>query len=132
MKKALFAAAVLMALPMSAQAFKADKRLPVADIGNATFEVVARGGTGPKAYWCAAAQYARSIGATSGERIFLAKGPGPSSTLPGRTAVQFTTNPDVAGVTPLEPQSGLSVTATGDNLSVVEAQQYCYQGLRRS
>ena len=125
-------ATIMMILPISAQAFTAERGMPVADIGNSTFEVVARLGTGPKSYWCAAAQYARYSGATSGDRIFLVQGPGPSATLPNRTAVRFTTNPDAAGVAPLEPQSSLSVTAPGDNLSVAVAQQYCTQGLRRS
>jgi len=133
MKKTLpLAAALLLALPVAGHAFIADKGLPVANIGNATFEVVARGGTGNKAYWCAAAQFARDSGAQSNTRLYLVQGPSPSASLPNRTSVKFTTNPQAAGVTPIAPQASLSVDVPGDNLSVVSAQQYCYQGLRRS
>jgi len=96
------------------------------------FEVVAAGGTSNKAYWCAAAQFARSMGAGASTRIYLADGPGPSQTIPRRTAVKFTTQPQAAGVAPISPQGVLSVSAIGDNLSVASAEQYCNQGLRRS
>ena len=43
-------ATIMMILPISAQAFTAERGMPVADIGNSTFEVVARLGTGPKSY----------------------------------------------------------------------------------
>lgn len=129
---AILAIAAVSSLPLPAQAFTGERGNPVADIGNARFEVVAGGGTGPKTYWCAASQYARFLGLTSGDRIYLARGPGPSQTVPDRRAVQFTTDPQAAGVDPLDPQSGLSVDIPGDNLSVVQAQQYCTQGLRRS
>ena len=126
------ASAILLAIPMAAQAYTASNRLAVSDIGNATFEVVARGGTGSKAYWCAAGEYAQSIGAPSNGRVYVVTGPGPSATSAGRTAVQFTTNAQAAGVTPVSPQASLTVSVPGDNLSVAAAQQYCVQGLRRS
>lgn len=129
---ASLAVAIAIALPTAGQAFTADKRVKVNAIGNSTFEVVASGGTGNKLYWCAAAQYARSIGVNGSNRIYLVMGPKQSQTLAGRRAVHFTTNPSAAGITPVEPQSGLSVSVPGDNLSVASAGQYCYQGLRRS
>lgn len=126
------ACALALALPASAHAFLADKNLRVAQISGAKFEVVSSGGTSNKAYWCAAAQFARSLGTPSNGRIYLVEGPGPSASIPNRTAVQFTTQPQAAGVTPIAPQGVLSVKVPGDNLSVASAQQYCHQGLRRS
>ena len=124
--------AAMLAMPLSAQAFTGERGNPVVDIGDATFEVVARGGTGPKTYWCAAAGYAWLNGLSSSDRVYLVRSPGPSEAIPGRTAAQFTTDPNAAGLTPLEPQSGLSVSTPGDNLSLIQARQYCTQGLRRS
>ncbi len=128
----ILGAVALLATTAAAQAFTAQRGNVVADIGNATFEVVARGGTGPKTYWCAASEYARFTGFSGNDRIYVVRGPGPSQTVPGRRAVQFTTSPDAAGLTQATTQMGLTVDVPGDNLSVIQAQQYCTQALRRS
>ncbi len=131
-KTILFAAACALAWPAAGVAFVAENSLPVNAVSTAEFEVVARGGTGSKAYWCAAAEYATSQGAKANTRLYVVEGPGPSASTPGRTAVRFTTDPGAAGVTPVNPSLVLSVSVVGDNLSVVSARQYCYQALRRS
>lgn len=131
-KTILFAAACALAWPAAGLAFVAENRLPVNSVSAAEFEVVARGGTGTKAYWCAAADFAESQGAKANTRLYVVEGPGPSASIPGRTAVRFTTDPNAAGVTPVTPQLVLSVDVVGDNLAVVSAKQYCYQALRKS
>jgi len=131
-KTILFAAACALAWPATASAFVAENLLRVNATGATQFEVVATVSAGAKDYWCAAAQYAISQGAVANTRLYLVEGPGPSSTIPGRTAVQFTTDPAAAGITPVNPQLVLSVNVVGDNLATVAAQQYCYLQTRRS
>lgn len=69
-------ALLLALLPVSASsagfAFSAVNRFPVAEIGNATFEVIARGGrVGARDYWCAAGDYGISLGIPSSRRMYL-------------------------------------------------------------
>ena len=131
-KSILFAAACAFAWPVAGQAFVAENKLPVNALGATEFEVVASHGAGSKAYWCAAAEYATYKGAVASTRIYVVQGPSPSASVPGRTAVRFTTDPEASGVTPVNPQLVLSVDVVGDNLAVTSAKQYCYQALRRS
>lgn len=101
-------------------------RFPVAQVDNATFEVIARGGrVGARDYWCAAGDFGLSQGIRSNTRVYLAGAEGPSVTQPGRKAVRFTFDPQAAGLTPIAPQLTLSVDAVGDNMSLVAAQQFC-------
>ncbi len=132
MKPLALVAVLSASLPTIASAsdivFQAKNRFPVAEIGNATFEVIARGGrVGARDYWCAAGDYAFSRGARTNARIYLARPEGPSQAIPGRKAVQFTLDPQKASVTPIEPQLSLTVKVPGDNLSVALARQYCYR-----
>ena len=133
MKKVLcYAFACGLAWPAAALAFVAENRLPVNAVGTAEFEVVARGSTGTKDYWCAAGDYALSQGASAETRVYLVQGPAPSTSAPGSTAVRFSLDADAAGVTPVAPQLILSVSVVGDNLSVVSARGYCNRATRRS
>ena len=121
-----------LAWATSAQAFVAENRLPVNAINTAEFEVVARGSTGTKDYWCAAGDYALSQGASANARVYLVEGPGPSSTVAGRKAVLFSLDAEISGITPKEPQLILSINVVGDSLSVVSARGFCDRGSRRS
>lgn len=106
--------------------FTAINRFPVVDIGNARFEVIARGGrVNAQKYWCAAGDYGLARGIRGNTRIYLAEAEGPSVSTPGRKAVQFTFDPQAAGVTPIQPRVSLSVRAVGDNMTVTAARQFC-------
>ena len=123
-------ALVLIALPSALGAvgigFTAVNRFPVAEIGNARFEVIARGGrVTAQSYWCAAGDYGISRGLRGNTRVYLAEAEGPSVSNPGRKAVQFTLDPQSAGVTPIEPRLSLSVRVPGDNMTLTAARQFC-------
>ena len=116
-----------MVLPDAADAYTARNQMIVEDIGNSTFEVVSRRGrTGARDYWCAAGDFATARRFPAGARIFLVRAPGPSVTQPERKAVQFTMQPDAAGIVPISQQLSLTVTTVGDNLSVALAREYCH------
>ncbi|WP_050928275.1 hypothetical protein [Aestuariivita boseongensis] len=101
-------------------------RLPAVQIDATRFEVIARGGrVGAQDYWCAAGLFGLSQGLRSNTRVYLVAPVGPSVMQPGRKAVQFTFDPQAAGVTPIAPQLTLSVKAVGDNMSLALARQFC-------
>ncbi|MCE8009366.1 hypothetical protein [Aestuariivita sp.] len=126
MRRAFAIAALIATLPFSAQAFTAENRLNVADIGGGVYEVVGRPGiSGARQFWCAAGDYAFSLGVPTNTRVYLVSGRQPSVTEPGRTAVRFTLDPRAAGITPLTPQLVLTVKVPGDNLSVAVAREFC-------
>jgi len=102
-------------------------RFSVAQVDATKFEVIASGGrVGARNYWCAAGDYGISQGVRSNTRVYLAVAEGPSVTTPGRKAVQFTFDPEAAGITPISPQLSLSVKAVGDNMTLSAARQYCF------
>ena len=125
MRRLIALVTALAVLPLSAHAFTAQNRHKVADIGGGVFEVVGQPGSGARQFWCAAGDYAFSRGAATNARVYLVEGRGPSVSQPGRTAVRFTTNPQAAGITPINPQLTLNVKAIGDNLRVASAREYC-------
>lgn len=131
MRRLIALAAITALLPLGAQAYTATNRLKVAPISDSVFEVVARGGTGARDFWCAAGDYALKQGARSNARIYLAGGRQPSVSEPGRTATRFTLSPDAAGITPIAPQLVLTVDVVGDNISVASAREYCAVDISR-
>lgn len=132
--RALAVSAVLLStIPFTAHAYTAKNRLDVAQIDNAVFEVVgSTGGSGPRDYWCAAGDYALSLGVRGNTRVYVVSGVQPSVSQAGRRAVRFTITPEAAGVTPISPQLTLGVDTPGDNLSVAAARQYCSPDISRS
>ena len=122
---------LFLSLPLAAQAYTAQNRMSVADLGGGVFEVVQRGAAGPRDFWCAAGEYALSLGAADAARIYLVSGVQPSVSQPGRKAVRFTLSPQAAGITPVPPQLSLTVKVPGDNLRVISAREYCYQDISR-
>lgn len=129
MRHLIFLTACLAALPISAHAFTTNNSYGVAPVNEAVFEVVSRrGASSPRGFWCAAGQYAFSLGVRTNTRIYLVSGRQPSVTDPGRTAVRFTLAPEAAGITPINPQLSLSVDVPGDNVSVAAAREFCLTG----
>ena len=120
--------AVLLALPMSAEAFSARRHMRVYPVDELVFEVIAPTAAVAGDYWCGAADYAqRALGAPWTARIYIVRGRGPSVTTGRRTAVQFTLQPEAAGVRPIEPVFVMNLMKPGDNMSVAHAMRFCDQ-----
>lgn len=131
MRRIIIATAIIAALPVMSFAFTAKNRLTVAPVNEAVFEVVGRPGSGAREYWCAAGEYARSLGVRTNTRVYIESGRQQSVSQRGKTAVRFTIAPDAAGVTPISPQLVLNVDTPGDNLSVASAVEYCNLNISR-
>ncbi|TMV08046.1 hypothetical protein FGK63_11410 [Ruegeria sediminis] len=118
--------ATTLVLATQAQAFSSANGYRVNQVDNAVFEVIPRGRSNTNFYWCSASDYARRVlGAGWQDRIYIARGYGPSVTTGRKTAVQFTLNPQAAGVTPLESGGFRSGLQAGDSMSVQQANAYC-------
>lgn len=121
-------AALLLALPIPAEAFNARRNMHVNPVDSAVFEVIAPTAAPGGDYWCGAADYAqRALEAPWIARIYIARGRGPSVTTQRRTAVQFTLQPEVAGVQPLDPVFVMNMMKPGDSMTVAHALSFCDQ-----
>lgn len=121
LKKIVFVAlAGALALPASAQTFRAENRVNVTPVAGG-FAVADGNGFGARGMWCAAADYARDrLGASGTQRLYVAQDR-PSGT---RGPVVFTL--DATGLTPSRVFSvGSSIRTAGANLSVDHAQTFC-------
>ena len=113
----------------AAQAYTAINGLTVNPVPGG-FEVVARGGDGPRQIWCAAGAYVRATqGQAANPRIYVMSPMGPSQTRPGWRGVQFTTQPsaDLAA----GPRTGdggnysVRIKTPGFSLSTGHAEGFC-------
>ncbi|MEX0349534.1 MAG: hypothetical protein AB3N15_08910 [Paracoccaceae bacterium] len=89
------------------------------------FEVVPYSLAQTDEYWCGAAQYAhRRLGADWSQQVYMASKQVRSSAAGGRSAVQFTLNPEAIGLEPVEVhvRTGLTV---GDHMSITRADTRC-------
>lgn len=116
-----------LSLPGAALAFRAFNGAEVAVIAEGVFEVTDRGGSAAQAFWCGAGDFVTATGGASNQRIYIAKGLGPSTISPGRKAVQFSLTPPPGVDT--TPGFSLSVRRVGDNMRTASARQYCYDRL---
>ena len=83
MRQALIgcAAALLVALPGAALAWRAANGHHVHDLGGGVFEVVGRVGSGAQEYWCGAGDYAIAVlGAAAAQRVYIWRPLGASAT----------------------------------------------------
>lgn len=116
------AVAIGLAMPATAQDFRAENRVKVRS-GNGDFMVLGDGGFGARGIWCAAADYARDrLGARGADRLFVksprTRGVGENST------VTFTLEP--GGLTAQQVLIlGASIRNPGANLSVGHAYGFC-------
>ena len=115
-------AAAFLAVPVSAQAFKAENRVIVLPVPGG-FAVKSDGGFGARGMWCAAADYARDVlGARGGQQLYVAEGRRPG--LGQRAPVRFTLDP-----TGLVPRGvfivGNSLQTAGSTLTVDHAYSFC-------
>jgi len=99
---AVLGAALALCLPVAASAdFTARRDMRVSVVNDAVFEVYGRSPTSSERYWCGAADYAhRVLGAPWGARIHVVRGRGPGDSVNKRTTVQFTLDPEAAGIVP--------------------------------
>ncbi len=129
---ALVLGVLATAVPDAAQAFSGRRGTRVAPVDKAVFEVVARTAGSAADYWCGASDYARrELRAPWTARIYIARGRGPSVTTGRKSAVQFTLDPDGAGIAPIAPSVSLNALNVGDNMSVQQAETYCAISISR-
>ncbi len=114
----------VLALPATAQSFRAENRVTVTPVTGG-FEAFEGGGMGARSLWCAAADYAKEVrGASGTQRLYVKTARGPSVTQPNRKAVSFTLDP--TGLTPSTVLVlGPSIRTPGANLSVDHAYSFC-------
>ncbi|SFT67305.1 hypothetical protein [Sedimentitalea nanhaiensis] len=112
--------------PVLAQAFTSRSGVRVNPVNAAVFEVVPRSGGGGDLYWCGAADYAqRALKASWQARVYVARAMGPSETMNKRSAVQFTLDPQAAGITPTESSLSINSMKVGESMTVQQGFYYC-------
>lgn len=115
----------------AAQAFTAINGLAVNPVDSAgRFEVISRGGDGPRQIWCAAAEFAREVqGVGNTARLYVAAPYGSSSTAPGLHGVTFTARPDTTLANGPRPGTdgnySVRIRQTGFNLRLGHALGFC-------
>ncbi|MGR3760167.1 hypothetical protein ACUXV3_08530 [Roseobacteraceae bacterium NS-SX3] len=130
MRQALIACglAAVLALPEAAAAFTTARGVRVNPVGNGVFEVIPRGAGRTGDFWCGAAEYARrELGAGWADRFYVVRGRGVSVTTGRRSAVQFTLDPQAAGVAPSRGGWLELGFRPGDSMSVQQGHTYCHQ-----
>ncbi len=123
----LIIAALCASLPVtaSAQAFRAESKQTVVPLNATDFEVLEDRTAGPRGYWCAAADFARSrLGAGQAARLYIKSGRGPSVSSALYKGVVFTIDPARLGSEPIRGYS-VSLTKVGYNLPVGHAYSFC-------
>ncbi|MFA3921064.1 hypothetical protein [Ruegeria hyattellae] len=113
-------------LPTIAMAFEAPNGMAVNPVDDSVFEVVARDDVSGDAFWCAAGMYAEiKQKKRPGEKMSIARGLGPSETTDRLSAVQFTTDPVTAGVTPKSMGNDINEYNVGETLEIGIARGHC-------
>jgi len=122
MRLIAFALVALIAVPASAQTFRAENQVDVVPTAGG-FAVQNGGGFGARGMWCAAADFARDrLGARGVDRIYVRTGRTPG--VGQRAPVEFTLDP--AGLTPSSVLiAGSGLRTPGANLSVDHAHIFC-------
>lgn len=115
-----------LALPHAAQAFTSKLGARVNPVNAAVFEVVPRSSGDGQLFWCSAGDYAqRSLGASWRDTIYIARSRAPSETTGRRSSVQFTLDPQAAGITPAPSSLSLNSLNVGESMSVQQAFGFC-------
>ncbi len=122
----MFGVLAVAGFATQADAFTAFNGARVNQVDNVLFEVIPSGRVRNGDYWCAAGEFARrALGAGWTDRVYIARERGQSVTTQRRTALQFTLNPDAAGITPLPTGGFKSGLPVGDSMSIQQAEGYC-------
>ncbi|WP_424986492.1 hypothetical protein [Microbulbifer sp. S227A] len=115
-----------LALPQTGEAFTSTLGARVNPVNSTVFEVVPKSSGDGQVFWCSAADYAqRELGASWRDKIYIARGRAPSVTTGRRSSVQFTLDPQAAGITPAPSSLSLNALKVGESMSVQEAHGFC-------
>jgi len=116
---------ILLVLPSVALSYRVGQRAEINPVSKSVFEVIALYGSSTQTYWCGAGDYAmRHLGVGATQRVYLWAALGPSQTVAGKKAVQFSLSVPPSG--PAPQSYSLSVKAVGDSLTAAAAQKYCF------
>ncbi|KAE9627895.1 hypothetical protein FEE96_06565 [Parasedimentitalea maritima] len=119
-------AAIAVALPTAALAFRAVNSLQVNQVDSNVFEVIGRAGAFKEDYWCGAGDYLRrQLRLPWSTEIYVVSEIGRGVTTGARSAVQFTINPEAVGVVPYEKSWVSNILTVGYSRSVTAAFHYC-------
>ncbi|MVO16241.1 hypothetical protein [Parasedimentitalea huanghaiensis] len=125
-KSLALVAAIAVALPTAALAFRAINTLDVNRVDANIFEVIGRPAAIKDDYWCGAGDYLRrELQLPWNTKIYVVSGIGRSVTTGARSAVQFTLNPDALGIEPYEKSWVSDVLTVGYGRSVTAAFHHC-------
>ncbi|MBI6629869.1 hypothetical protein [Pontibaca salina] len=97
-------AALALCLPhLSLADFAAKRDMRVSQVNTAIFEVYGSTAASSGRYWCGAGDYAaRALNAPWTAQIYVVRGRGSGVSVNKRTTVQFTLDPEAAGIKPSE------------------------------
>jgi hypothetical protein len=123
-----FIAACSLALPLTAQEFRATNSLYVNRVDKNQIEVIGRPGVQKEDYWCGIGDYVRRVvRAPWKTRIYVVSDVGRGVTTGAKTAVRFTLHPNAIGIEPYENSLILNVLTVGYSRSVTAAFDQCYR-----
>ncbi len=124
-------AGALALQPVLAEAFTSRSNARVNPVNASIFEVVPTAGGSGAVYWCAAADYAqRELRAPWQASLFVARGLGAGATANKRSTVQFTLDPQGAGITPGRRAANVNSLEVGESMSVQQGFYFCQKGTR--
>lgn len=106
-----------------ASSFRASNGFIVHPLSDGRFEVIARGASGSRGYFCAAGDYAQiRLGAPPADRVVLTQPVGPSINNPGGRSAIFTVAPQGSS-----RASGISLNMrqAGESLTIAHARARC-------
>ncbi|NIZ63117.1 hypothetical protein DL239_19310 [Sedimentitalea sp. CY04] len=121
-------AACSVALPLTAQEFRAINSLYVNRVDKNVIEVIGRPGAHKEDYWCGVGDYVRRVvRAPWKTKIYVVSGIGRGVTTGARDAVRFTMSPDAIGIEPYESNLILDVLTVGYSRSLTYAFDMCHR-----
>lgn len=121
-------AASVLALPLTAQEFRATNSLYVTRVDQNVIEVIGRPGVQKEDYWCGIGDYVRRVvRAPWKTRIYVVSDVGRGMTTGARDAVTFTLTPNAIGIEPYQSNLILNVLTVGYSRSVTAAFDQCYR-----
>jgi hypothetical protein len=92
----LLLTAIVASIPIAAHSgsfLTRSQLLQVNPVSDTTFEVIEDSRSSKQAYWCTAGRHVTDVLRRHQSRIYIARGRGPSETVPGRKAVLFSIVP---------------------------------------
>ncbi|MGR3615695.1 MAG: hypothetical protein ACU0BB_06605 [Paracoccaceae bacterium] len=133
MKRVLAGLAIAATMASSAlaapKAFNGPYNIRVYQVTNNVFEVVIVAGNG-YGFWCGASDYARrALGAGWQDQVTIVSEMARSVVTGGRSAVQFTLNPEAEGITPKKMGYSINGLNKGETISIQKGSSYCDQRL---